>query len=375
MSVLASHSERFAAALFQAAAPSSGNFVISPHSVAIALGLIGLGACGETLECILNALSFETAADMRNALKQETEVFCAAQGAGVRFESDNSLWIRKGLRLLRDYRSDAKRTFKANVSEITMGESGRQTINSHVSKVTHGLIPELLQNPPDEGSRLVATNALWLKAEWSFPFDANYTRNAVFHALDGNIKVPFMHQTGDFLRVHRGDIDSLRLPYGDGKLVFEIIVPRGTLLLVDLESSSTLEKILVANQEDFQNAELELLALAIPKFSLSYQSGLETALRRLGAGRIFSEWADFSNIAGVDEPIMVSKIIHQARLDLDEDGTEAAAATAIECLAGCPPTEKKIPKPFHADRPFLFAVRHRETGAVLFIGRIENPSV
>ena len=135
------------------------------------------------------------------------------------------------------------------------------------------------------------------------------------------------------------------------------------------------QAILAQNQAAFTVEKKELLSLAIPKFSLSFDSSLAEALRKLGAERVFSENADFSNIAGADEPVFVSDVIHEARLDLDEDGTEAAAATAEICLAGAPPPDNKTrPKPFRADRPFLFAVRDSETGAVLFIGRIENPA-
>ena len=375
MTVLASPSERFASALFRAAVPSSGNFVISPHSVAVALGLIGLGARSQTLECLLRTLSFETETDMREGLRKEIDAFRSAQGWGVRFETDNSLWIKTGLKLLREYRHDAEVCFGANVAEISMDESGRKTINKHVSKVTHGLIRELLHDPLPKDGRLVATNALWLKARWDWPFESQATWDSIFHAPTGDDKIPFMHQTEDFLRIRRDSIDSLRLRYAGSRLVFEIIVPRGNLRLSDVEPEEKLQTILAQNQAAFAVAKRELLALAIPKFSLSFDSSLGEALYRLGAESVFSKNADFSNIAGADEPVFVSDVIHEARLDLDEDGTEAAAATADICLAGAPPPDKKSrPKPFRADRPFLFAVRDSETGAVLFIGRVEDPA-
>lgn len=368
-------SERFAAGLFRATAPGDGNFVISPHSVAVALGLIGLGARGQTLECLLRTLSFKTETDMREGLRKEIEVFRSAQGLGVRFEADNSLWIKTGLQLLREYRHEAETCFGANVAEVSMDESGRKTINKHVSKVTHNLIPELLQDPLPKDSRIVATNALWLKAEWDWPFEPENTWDSIFHAPTGDTTIPFMHQTGHFHRVRCGNVDSLRLQYSGSRLVFEIIIPRGKLRLSDIEPEIELQAILEQNKAAFVVAKKELLALAVPKFSLSFRNNLRDALHHIGAGRIFDETADFTAIAGTDEPIMVSDVIHEARLDLDEDGTEAAAATADMCPAGGPPPDKKPrPKPFRADRPFLFAVRDSETGAVLFIGRVENPA-
>ena len=367
-------SAQFASDLFQALCGRDGNVLLSPHSIAVALATLGLGACGETLEAILHLLHTETADQLRLSVGFDDAVLRALRGTGVDYESDTSVWIRKGLRLLREYRREAEEHFAAHAHEITMDEKGRKTVNAHVSKTTHGLIPELLSNPLRSDTQLIVTNALWFKAQWESPFDSDRTSPGIFHAPDGDVRVPFLRQTGDFRRLRWETLDSVLLPYEGEKVDFVILLPRNGATLADIETDDDLWDILLENWQDFDHTEPELLSLSMPKLSLEFDDSLVSALQRLGAGKIFRETADFSGIAGTDKPLMVSEIVHKTRLDLDEDGTEAAAATAILAPARCLPEKRPRPKPFRVDRPFLFLVRHRNTGAILFIGRVENPS-
>ena len=371
----AMRSAQFAADLFKALCGRDGNVLLSPHSIAVALATLGLGACGETLEAILHLLHTKTADRLRVSVGVDDAVLRALRETGIDYESDTSGWNQKGLRLLREYRREAEELFAAHAQEITMNEKGRKTINAHVSKTTHDLIPELLSNPLLPDTKLILTNALWFKAKWEFPFNPDRTVPAVFHAPEGDVRVPFLRQTGAFRRLRWKIMDSVLLPYEGDSLDFIILLPRNGATLADIESNTQLWDVLLENWQDFAHTEPERLSLSVPKLSIEFDGSLVSALHSLGGGILFRETADFSGIAGTDEPLMVSEIVHKTRLDLDEDGTEAAAATAIECPAGGLPQHSSRPKPFRVDRPFLFLVRRRNTGAILFIGRVINPVI
>lgn len=360
----------FVTDLFRAAAPKTGNAVLAPHSVALVLGMIALGARGETQRALLRALHLESVSDLQNSIAADEASFRAARKNGFRYESDVSVWARKGLRILRKYGRDAKHFFGASSREIDMGESGRKEINAYVSKVTHGLIPTLLQEPLPDYCQLVATSALWLKAEWLNPFDPEETGNNLFHTQDGDVDIPFLCQVDDYMCFRSALFDSVFIPYKGDLLDFVIILPRNGLSPNQLirENSSNM---LAALHDFAQHPSWEFLLLSAPKLSIIFRSSLAEPLKAMGAEIAFSRNADLSGIADAPEPIMISDVIHNVRLDLDEKGTEAAAATAAVCEASGPPL---CPTPFCVDRPFLFLVRHRKTGAILFIGRVENPA-
>lgn len=359
--------ERFAASLFRAATPGNGNFLLSPRSVAETLGLLSLGACGETFDAILDALSFDDYREWIRTFVHAEEAIREAGGPGAQCETDTALWIRKGLALRPGFRKRARWYFGAEIAEIPMDETGRNAINGHVSQATRGMIPELLPTPP-EGD-LVATNAVWFKGKWDWPFDPDYTRPGTFHAPEGKIRVPFMHRT-EWLPYFEGDgYEAVRLPYRDWHFAFDVFLPRPGVPVAGIECR--FEEVLARTRAAFAADDATFLALALPKFDLDCSLDLKMALFRLGAGRIFSpERADFSDIVDGAGAFCVSGIIHQARLRLDEEGTEAAAATAPLMVMGIPPP----PRPFRVDRPFLFALRLCETGDILFCGRAARPA-
>lgn len=363
--------EKFAGDLLRQTAPEEGNFVVSPRSVADALGLLARGARGETFAEILEALSFEDGGEMRRELAAAAMAIRKAAGSGARCETDTSLWIRRGLPLQPKFLENVRSDFGAEIAEITMDESGRQTINGHVSKATHGMIPELLAEPPK--GDLVATNAVWFKGSWASEFTPELTRKGVFHAPRGKIRVPFMRQEEWFPFVEADRYEAARLPYEGGEFALDLILPRPGIPVAAIEC--VLDDVLAQTRAGFEGNEGVLLDMALPKCDIDGSHDLATPLRRMGAGRIFSpERADFLGIVDTADPFWVNQIIHQARIRLDEKGTEAAAATAISCPAGCPPPLDR-PRPFRANRPFLFALRVVETEDILFCGRVANPEV
>lgn len=362
--------ELFAASLFRSATPDGDNFVLSPRSIADSLGLLSLGAFGETLEAILQTLSFENAGEMVRALAEAAKALREASRSGARCEIDTALWIKEGLPLRAEFCKTAHQYCGADISEIAMDETGRRTINDHVSRATHGMIPELLFQPPD--GELVATNAVWFKGRWLSAFEPEHTREGVFHAPGGKVRVPFMHQTDRFVFFEDEDFEAIRLPYGFGDFVLDIFLPRVGIPLEKIECC--LEYLLAQTRAGFLSSDESLIALALPKFDIHVSLDLCDPLRRLGAGQIFSpERADFSGIVNSNEPFCISSILHQARICLDEYGTEAAAATAMPMVLGLPDDHPPRPRSFRVNRPFLFALRLFETSDILFCGRIVNP--
>lgn len=365
----------FAANLLRTIQNESGNLTVSPCNVEAALALLALGAREDTLNGLLRALSFHSVDDMVSAISAETKALRNQIDDGFRVESDQSLWVRNDIRLLREYERNLRATFDTKIRPVHMDESGRRTINRHVAHVTHNKIRDLLSNPFSGSEMLVATTALWLKADWREPFLPENTWDAAFHAPDGHVSVPFMHRTDVFQCWFGGDVAAISIPYAHNGIDLAVFIPRGTTPLSEFLAKPDFGDILAQAWQCLDESGGQRVALAFPKLHLSFSDDLVPALGKMGAASAFSSDADLSGIAGTDRPLFVSNVLHRVQFDLDEDGTEAAAATAEIVRAGCPPPEHlPRPIPFRVNKPFLFAVRDLNAGSLLFAGHVENPS-
>ena len=244
-------------------------------------------------------------------------------------------------------------------------EGARLDVNAWVSERTEGRIPELL--PPgvvDELTRLVLVNAIYLKAAWLAPFDEKATAPGAFKRLDGStIDVPTMHDTLG-LRYAEGDgWQAVELPYVGRQLAMLVVVPDDLASFEAGLDGAALDTIVGALED-------ERVALSLPRFGIESKLTLKDVLSAMGMPLAFDPTAaDFSGITSVDD-LYISAVIHQANIDVDEEGTEAAAATAVVVsTTSLPPP----PIPMNVDRPFLFALRDLETGAILFLGRVVEP--
>lgn len=292
-----------------------------------------------------------------------------------RYESDNSLWIRQGASFLQSYLDETSRTFGAHATEIQMDESGRQTINSHVSKSTHGMIPEVFQGSMSRQGVLVATSALWFSSEWKYPFPQEDTQSNVFHSSGGDLALPFMHRIGKFACFGQDGFNWIQIPYVGEHFDLEVSVPEPGHTVHELTHGEKLQTILEHNEEFFSKEQFSgCISLSIPKFSLSFGESLVQSLVDLETGCLFKSNADFSNMTNMSESIIVSDVIHNVRISLNEFGTEVSSPTLELRKTEKLPKKEEVPKPFRIDRPFFFLVRHRESGLILLIGRIENPA-
>ena len=364
----------FTSRLFCAIASCNGNFVMSPHSLATLLGVLVLGARGATKLALLRALSF-AGDDSFHALLSSAASTLNHGAGGVECLGDVSLWLEEGLRPLDEFRKVVEGLLPASFETICMDADGMRRINEHVSRATRGLIPNILKDIPPPGSRLIATSALYLKAKWMSPFHVDATTSYVFHAPDGKIKVPFMCNINAYPCCEVGGTVAVAIPYVDADFEMQIFMPKTSAASAHLSNHVQFSKMLAECRAALRAvAETdEEIALRLPKFSVTSDHEMTEAVQSLGAGAAFDPDADFGGLLQESEPVKFSSIVQSACVRVDEEGTEAAAATAVCCDAGCP-FERPKPRIVRINRPFVFIVHNRRTGLDLFAGRIENPA-
>jgi serpin B len=223
-----------------------------------------------------------------------------------------------------------------------------------------------------ELTRLLLTNAIYFKGDWTRKFDEAATKRATFHlGLFNKVQVQMMHQQAEFAYAKVGGVQVLELPYGSRDLSMLVLLPRRTCGLAKLESRLSLGEL---NQWGTALVP-QTVKVFLPRFCLTEQFGLADALRSMGMASAFSDTqADFSGISDQRPGLYVSDVIHKAFLDVNEEGTEAAAATAVTMALRCSGFHRPPPIPvFRADHPFVFLIRHNESGSILFMGRVVNP--
>jgi serpin B len=360
------------------ASDPGANLVFSPASIELALAMARAGAKGRTaaeMDAVMHGLGSDAnatwVAALDKALNARTATF--KDGAGIDREvilrSVNAPFAQQGYPLLPAYLDALAARFGAGLSLVDYAgdpEGSRRAINGWVDDQTEQRIPELLAEgiiTPDTVLTLV--NAIYLKAAWQTAFNAGATAPAPFTRLDGTtVDVPMMHASPTVPYGTGDGWQAIELPYIGGKLSMLVIVPDDLATFEARLDPATLGAVTGSLAPTG-------VTLALPKFGTETQVRLEDALGALGMPTAFSSAADFSGITTV-EPLRISAVVHQANIDVDEAGTEAAAATAVvvERVSAVAGTVRLT-----VDRPFLFALRDIETGAILFLGRITEPAV
>lgn len=368
----------FALELYQRLRVTAGNLFYSPFSIATGLGMTYAGAVGTTAAEMRKVLAYRlpdkvvhlsNSALMRALVPANTDAPYALHIA-------NRLWVDKQLELLQPF-VDITQTYYGAAAQLVdyreAPEPARATINQWVRKLTAGMIPGLLaQGDLDTLTRLVLTNAIYFKARWQTEFKRSSTRDEAFFAVSGDVKVPLMRQVGKFRHARLTDLAALELPYAGGALSMLILLPHAR------NGLDTLEKNLSPRRLSQLDRELQMrkVRVLLPRFKADHRVDLSAALSELGMPTAFGDEADFSKMVGKgarEDDLRISKVIHQAVCQVDEQGTEATAATAVVMqVRGLAPPEA-IPE-FRADHPFVFAIRHRATGAILFLGRLSQPT-
>lgn len=275
--------------------------------------------------------------------------------------------FRGDISLREEYLGIVKEFYLGEAKEVDFqgnpAEAARE-INEWVEEQTNGRIKDIVSGLSPL-TRLVITNAVYFKANWSSRFRASDTRNETFHAPNGTVIVPMMHQTGEFPYFENDDLQALELPYEGERLGMLIILPKeGKFEKVEGNlSAGSIENIL-------KNMREEKVKVALPKFRFEASYKLRDVLMDMGMKRAFLV-PDFSGISN-GENLAIEDVVHKSFISVAENGTEAAAATAVTLTMNAPMQEKE-PKIFKADHPFIFFIYDRETGTILFMGRMMNP--
>lgn len=362
-----------------AADDPAANIVLSPASIALALSMARAGARGQTaaeMDAVLRDLATDEhaawVAALDSLLNARTGRFHDMSGdpQDVTLRIVNAPFAQRGFALETPYIEALGERFGAGlrlVDYIRAAEAARNTINAWVSDQTEQRIPELLaQGTVDDMTRLVLVNAIYLKAAWQVPFGDGATAPAPFTRLDGTeVDIPMMRASRELPYAAGEGWQATELAYVGGKLSMLVILPDDLAAFEAVLDDAALARIVDGlAQRD--------VTLGLPKFGAESKLELGPILEALGMPTAFTDRADFGGIS-TETPLEISAVIHQANIDVDESGTEAAAATAVGFRAtSAGPGD---PVTMTVDRPFLFALRDLETGAVLFLGRIADPSI
>jgi serpin B len=362
--------QAFGADLYRAL-PSAGNLVFSPASIAAALRMTLCGARGATAAELARALHLDSPAEAAGGLALLSAALAGPHGDALVFRAPNTMWVQAGYPIEPSFTAALRQAAAVSVRDadfIRAAGAARQEINDLISKQTEGKISDLI--PPgvlDTCTRLVLANAIYLKAAWLHPFPEAATQDAPFQLAAGAppVDVATMRLT-ETLRYLRGDgFQAVMLPYRDGQLAMTITLPDGPLDPLPPALAGGLAGL--AGQLARRR-----VRLALPRFRQQSRLGLSPVLRDLGVQLAFDpQEADFTGIT-TEEPLHVSAVVHQAYIDVNEQGTEAVAATAVAmtAMASMRPAD---PVTMIVDRPFLFAITDTATGLPLFAGRVSDP--
>jgi serpin B len=348
------------------------NLFVSPLSVSMALGMTYNGAAGTTASAMQRTLGLE-GMTLQEVNEASRSLIALLRGldSRVKFRIANSIWYRESFAVEQAF-IDANRTyFDAEVAGLDFASSEAPTrINDWVSRQTAGLIKEIVASPLPEHAMMYLINAMYFKGSWTTQFEPGRTRPAPFLlAGGGTVQVPMMHSDGPVpVRSHRlEDLEVAELPYGGQAFAMMVVMPR------DPAALDTLIAGLTAEQWDAWTAQLAEtdIEVSLPKFRLVNDFTLVATLKALGMAVAFNceppEMADFTRMHQPQEAC-ITNVKHKTYVDVNEEGTEAAAATSVETgVTSVPPT-------ITIDRPFLFALRERLSGTILFMGAVRRPS-
>jgi serpin B len=373
-SALVRGNNQAALALYAQLRGREGNLIFSPYSISTALGMTFAGARGETAEQIAKALHFDLPPDKLNAAFGSLikEINGAGKERSYQLSTANALWAQKGYSFLPAFLQITKEDYGAGLKEVDFKETeqARKTINAWVEKETRDRIKDLLKPgvlQPD--TRLVLTNAIYFKGDWTSQFKKEATHDGPFFLAGGKeIKVPLMHQTHRFSYFEGDTFQALQMPYVGNHLAMVVLLPKKKDGLADLEKALTADKL----KEWTDKLRTEEIIVTLPKFKATTDLSLKKTLSDMGMPIAFTARADFSGITR-SESLLISDAIHQAFVEVNEKGTEAAAATAITFAPTSAPVNPKPPVVFRADHPFVYVLRDVRTGSILFMGRLVDP--
>ncbi len=382
----------FAVKLYNQLQNQSGNLFFSPESISIALAMTYAGARGHTAAEMTETLHFTLPPGRLHPAMGALLSNLNAAHTGYQLRVADALWAEKDYTFLDAFLKLNNRDYGAGFNQVDFKgahEAARLTINQWVEQKTEDKIKDLLlPNDIDPTTRLVLTNAIYFKGDWQTPFRKDQTKDEDFHLSPAqSIKTPLMHRTGGFNYLNGGTFQALEITYKTGELSMIVFLPNDAAGLPALERSLTASNMRqwLGQLRPAQAA----VIVTLPKFKMTQRFELGDTLKAMGMPQAFDKkMADFTGMASRETMqrdcnlrggnpycgnLNISAVIHQAYVDVDEEGTEAAAATAVvvHAVSG---HHASPPIIFRADHPFMFLIRDNRSGSILFIGRVANPS-
>ncbi|NJD02297.1 MAG: serpin family protein [Ruminiclostridium sp.] len=344
---------------------SSKNIFISPLSISTALAMTYQGAEGTTREAMAKALELS---GLNNEVLNESYKnllgYLKQADSKLQLDINNSIWTREGKPIKKDFLALNKSIFDAYVTTLDFSEAKTaDTINKWIDDSTKGKIKKMIDPPIPSDIIMYLINAIYFKGQWSEKFSKDRTFDSKFNSADGKISsIKMMSRNGTVDYAQGEDFKGVRLPYGKGKMAMYCILPeKGT------DINAFIRNMDFVRWAEIRSAisETKDVKLQIPRFNLEYGiKNLNDALTSLGMGEAFSDNANFS---GIGDSIAISRVLHKAVIEVDEEGSTAAGVTVVEmketAVAMNPPE-------FIADRPFIFVIADDDTGSILFIGKL-----
>ena len=348
---------------------SKRNVFVSPTSIAIALSMTYNGASGETQQAMANALelqgmSLDNINQANNTLKASLENADPA----VQMSIANSLWARQGISFNPEFIKQNQQFYGAKLTELDFATpDSSNIINNWVKENTRGKIDNIVgQLKPDDVLFLI--NAIYFKGNWTKKFDKSQTTERPFNLSNGSQKQhPMMSQSGKYRYYENETFQAVSLPYGKGRMSLYVFLPSKTTNLNTFQQQLKSE-----NWQQWMNQfRLRQGSVELPRFKFDYDIKLNNALKALGMETAFSNQANFSNMTSAS--VAINEVKHKTFVEVNEEGTEAAAATSVGMVL----TSARMPaeEPFQmvVDRPFFCAIRDNQTGTILFMGSIKEP--
>ena len=359
-------SNRFAFDLLAQANRAGENLFLSPLSASMALGMTMNGAAGETWNQMRDVLGFGSLTQEEiNASYESLLELLVALDPSVETALGNSVWTRLGFPVHADFLDSVRETFDAEVAELDFANPAASLrINEWVKAATNGRIENIVPDVIHRNVVMYLINAIYFKGSWTFRFDSSETRPEPFYLDDGSTRtVPLMSLRGDFPYLENDRYQAMDLPYGGGAFSMTVLLP-----LPGVSVDSLAASLDAAELEDiaggFHDADVLLF---LPRFRMAYERTLNDDLAALGMVDAFdADLAEFTRLSPV-ESLFISKVKQKSWVDVNEEGTEAAAATMVELrVVSSGPVVR-------ADRPFLLFIRERLSGTVLFAGKLASP--
>ncbi|MBN1268322.1 MAG: serpin family protein [Kiritimatiellae bacterium] len=365
--------DRFAFDLYGRVRSEGGNMFCSPYSISTALAMTYAGARGMTETQMATVLHFDLPQDELHPACGGLMRELRAESEGYEMAVANRLWVQEGYRILGAFSGLLAAQYDAEPAQVDFvrqTEIVRQAINVWVEKKTKNKIKELFKpGLLKQTTRLVLVNAIYFHGKWETPFSRKATSDAPFRRADGSeVTATMMRQTDSFSYAEERGVQVLEMAYAGGDVSMLVVLPRDDDGLADVERQLSADKV----NGWLASLESRKVNVTIPRFKTVSDFELSDTLAAMGMPDAFSGKADFSGISG-GKDLFISAVVHKVFIEVNEEGTEAAAATGVGFAMTAAPSRER-PVEFVADHPFLVLLRDSRSGAILFIGRVADPS-